>query len=159
MNLSTIRNAPAIAGGAATAQSSIQAVTYSSPLSSQLEKIAKERTFDLTAVLNAFEPSVNWVQANAKPKVVENTQEAEKQLLASRVKSFLHTHRLMAVIHNQSGGAAIVNNRTVPVGKTLAGFKLIKVTSRGAVFEDQGQQIELNVATRTPLPLRDGAPE
>jgi hypothetical protein len=147
---SSINSGSTLTNGNSPSECSPQAGVYTSPLSCQLETIAKKRAFDLTTVTNAFEPSANWIQTTVKQAMPEIQEDNKAKQLAQRLKQFTHKYRLMAVIHNETGGAAIVNNRTISVGTKLDGFKLVTITSRGAIFEDNDQQIKMKVATRVP---------
>jgi hypothetical protein len=111
-------------------------------LAARLEHIGKEHRLDPMCIDDAFRPSLAWPKP-ASPAASDRPKAAE----VDPTQAFLKAHRLMAVVQNTTGGAAIVNGRTLTVGMEIDGFKLVRITRRSATFEREGRSIELTLAT------------
>ncbi len=110
---------------------------HTSTLAARLDRMATEHHFELLSVEDAFRPAVSWV----KPS--ENGVKPIVQL--TEAQAFAKSHKLMAVVTNVAGGAAIIDNQTLTVGRQIDGFTLIAVTQRSAVLEKFGQRVELTL--------------
>jgi hypothetical protein len=115
-------------------------ITRSKTVAGRLDRMAAAQGFNLTEVQDAFRPSSAWTRATSKPTAAEKTAPKETE-----AEAFAKSHKLMAVVHNSAGGAAIIGNRTITVGREIDGFTLVLVTPRGAVLEKDGQRVELNL--------------
>lgn len=112
-------------------------------LANRLQNLAQERKLILTDVEDAFRPNLNWVGV-ARPEVVP-VASTKPQVGLSEVESFKSRHRLMAVLQNSEGGAAIVGNHTILIGQNIEGFRLVSLTKRSAVFEKDQARVELSL--------------
>ena len=133
-------SAAAVTGGAAPAGGAQLASASAPPVSTlavRLQSVAREQSLDLERVSDAFRPSVKWVGA---PRQVTTTAE-----LRDAARDFQQRHRLMAVMKQTDGGLAIVDKRTVVVGQTYGGFRLVAVKDRSAVFRRGNQKVELRL--------------
>lgn len=134
-SLSLTTNATGAAPVAAA--SAVSPTSRAKTLAGRLDKIAQSESFDLTQVEDAFRPASGWLkQEQAKAKPVVKVDEVE---------AFTNTHKLLALVNNAHGGAAIINNQTVVLGKVVDGFTLIEVTKRSAIFEKDGRRVELSL--------------
>ncbi len=106
-------------------------------LAGRLDKIAESESFDLAQVEDAFLPASGWLKKE-QPK-------ARPVVKVDEVQAFTNTHKLLALVNNAHGGAAIINNQTVVLGKVVDGFTLIEVTKRSAIFEKDGRRVELSL--------------
>ncbi len=107
-------------------------------LASRLDEMAKARRLDPAQVADAFAPSQSWVSIAAVKPVETNAPPVDE--------IFRKSHRLMAVVLNGASGAAIINDKTYVVGMEVGGFTLRSLTKRSAVFERDGQRVELELA-------------
>jgi hypothetical protein len=133
---------PALAPDASTsptlrANTPHHATNNTSTLAARLDRMATEHHFELLSVEDAFRPAVSWV------KPAENGVKPIVQL--TEAQAFAKNHKLMAVVTNVAGGAAIIDNQTLTVGRQIDGFTLIAVTQRSAVLEKFGQRVELTL--------------
>jgi len=117
-------------------------------LAGRLERIAREEHFEPLQVDDAFRASPLWVKPPAK-----STEEKVKAPV-NDADAFVAKHKLMAVITNSSGGAAIIGSQTVLVGRSVDGFTLVSVTKRSAVLEKGGQRVELALPEPSAGPSR-----
>jgi hypothetical protein len=54
-------------------------------------------------------------------------------------------HKLQAVMKRTNGGIAIVDKKTVRVGQTFEGFRLVAVKDRSAIFRRGELRVELKL--------------
>jgi hypothetical protein len=90
---------------------------------------------------DVFVAPVGWRPA---PKVVVATAPApaapKRQLLGEQ---FRREHHLIAVLIEGRIGRAVVDGQLVPVGGTVAGFRLVSVDRRSALFTHGDEQVSL----------------
>lgn len=115
--------------------------TRASTLAGRLDRTAKEKNFDLLLVDDAFRPATSWI----KPVVTVATAQAAAPI--SETEAFAKKHKLLALLNNSHGGAAIIGSQTVVLGKQIDGFTLVGVSKRSAVLEKDGQRVELSLPT------------
>ena len=60
-------------------------------------------------------------------------------------REFLQRHRLTAVMRQTGGGVAIIDQKTVAVGQSLDGFRLVAVKERSAVLRRGQHRVELRL--------------
>lgn len=107
-----------------------------STLASRLEEAARVQRLNLEQINDAFRPSTAWVGTPRTATVAELRDEA---------RDFLQRHRLTAVMKQTAGGVAIIDQKTVAVGQSLDGFRLVAVKDRSAVLRRGGQRVELRL--------------
>lgn len=110
--------------------------TRADTLAGRLDRLAREQGYDLVQVDDGFHPPLGWRWPAKAPARTAADQLTDAQ-------KFARTHRLMAVVNNAAGGAAIIGNQTVAVGRVFDGFTLVAVTTRSAVLEKDGESVEL----------------
>ena len=103
----------------------------------KLEQIAEQRGLDPTGVIDAFRPSPMWLALGEVP-----VAPVETGLLAER---FRKGHTLTAVMGSGDQGWAIVDGRTLFIGRVLDGFTLISVGQRSAVLESGDTRVVLTL--------------
>ena len=103
----------------------------------RLEQIAEQRGLDPTGVIDAFRPSPMWLQLGEVP-----VGPVEAESLAER---FRRAHTLTAVMGSGDEGGAIVDGRTLFIGRALDGFTLISVGQRSAVLESGDTRVVLSL--------------
>jgi hypothetical protein len=97
---------------------------------------ARAEGLDTQQVRDAFRPPAAWVGTT----VVATPDE-----LANAAKDFA-LRKLMAVSRKQNGdGFALVGDKTVAVGASLDGFRLVAVKDRSAIFRRGAQRVELRL--------------
>jgi hypothetical protein len=107
-----------------------------STLALRLEAVRQAHALDLQAIPDAFVPSSAWV-GSQRTAVVEDRPDA--------AKDFLNRHKLTAVMKQVGGGVAIIEGKTVAVGQSIAGFRLVVVKDRSAVLRRGNQRVELRL--------------
>ena len=126
-------------------------------LASRLSDFARHHAVDPDGVRDAFAPSPAWVPptTDASP-----TSPAAAEPASTAVTRFLQTHQLVAVMgggEGRSASVAIINGKTLRLGQSISGFRLVEVRRRSALLEPEnpaaaglqpGQRIELRVMTR-----------
>src|SRR6185369_1249306 len=60
-------------------------------------------------------------------------------------QAFTAAHTLMAVMINPRGSVAIIDGERMRVGESLAGWKLVSLAERSAVFSADGLTAELRL--------------
>ncbi len=103
----------------------------------KLEQIAQQRGLDPTGVIDAFRPSPMWLALGEVP-----VAPVETGLLAER---FRKAHTLTAVMGSGDQGCAIVDGRTLFIGRVMDGFTLISVGQRSAVLESGDTRVVLTL--------------
>ncbi len=107
-------------------------------------------TLDIQSIREAFEPSESWQLILSPPPPVEeetpghSTPQAKSAALL-KAQSFAKSHNLVSIIRNSDGGTALIDDRVVEVGQTLAGFTLVRLTERAVFFEADGVRVELRL--------------
>ena len=109
-------------------------------LAERLEKLSSDYAVEPTNSRDAFCPSQSWL-AELRPETTITSNEA-------RIQNFLQNHRLKAVVTFNNKGAAIIDDKYLPVGGELDGFKLIKVSERSAMFDCEGAQVTLKIEVK-----------
>jgi len=105
----------------------------------RLEQIAEQRGLDPTGVVDAFRPSPMWRALGETPA----GPAAQVESLADR---FRKAHMLTAVMGSGDQGWAIVDGRTLFIGRVLDGFTLVSVGSRSAVLESGDARVVLTLS-------------
>ncbi len=103
----------------------------------KLEQVAEQRGLDPTGVIDAFRPSPMWLQLREVP-----VDDVQAELLVER---FRKAHTLAAVMGSGDEGWAIVDGRTLFIGRVLDGFTLISVGQRSAVLESGDARVVLTL--------------
>jgi hypothetical protein len=103
----------------------------------KLEQIAEQRGLDPTGVIDAFRPSPRWLAVGEVP-----VAPAKPELLAER---FRKAHTLTAVMGSGDQGWAIVDGRTLLIGRVLDGFTLVSVERRSAILESGDARVVLSL--------------
>ena len=105
-------------------------------LATRLNYVARTEKLNVEQVTDAFHPPASW----GGTTVVATPDE-----LAISAGEFA-SRKLMAVSRKQNGdGFALVNDKTVAVGASLDGFRLVAVKDRSAVFRRGSQRVELRL--------------
>jgi hypothetical protein len=125
--------APASVAQAAAAEATTGGV---STLTLRLEAVAQAQGLDLRNIRDAFVPPPAWVGTQRRA-VVEDHPDAARE--------FTSRHRLTAVMKQSGGGVAIIEGKTVAVGKSIGGFRLVVVKDRSAVLRRGNQRVELRL--------------
>jgi hypothetical protein len=112
-------------------------------LALRLEEVARAQELDVRTIRDAFVPPASWVGAQ-RVAVVEDHPDA--------VREFTSRHKLTAVMKQTGGGVAIIEGRTVTVGQSIGGFRLVVVKDRSAVLRRGNQRVELRLP-EDPNPL------
>ncbi len=105
-------------------------------LADRLRDYSQQRGIEPSGVRDAFVAAESW---RPKPQVVEPATRP-----AAQAPGFLQKHELMAVITGPKG-SAIVDGKCLHVGQELDGYRLVSVGHRRAVFECDGEQVELRL--------------
>ena len=108
-----------------------------SMLAARLDAVAQARGFDLENVPDAFEASVAWLDPDgADQGSAPGTRVGTRAVL-----------RLNAVMAQGAAGYAIVNGKTLFIGESLNGYRLLAVYDRSAILETPAAtRIELTLA-------------
>lgn len=104
----------------------------------KLEQIAEQRGLDPTGVVDAFRPSPMWLALSETPVAPA----VQVESLADR---FRKAHTLTAVMGSGDQGWAIVDGRTLFIGRVLDGFTLVSVGQRSAVLESGDARVVLTL--------------
>lgn len=124
--------------------------TRATTLAGRLDQMARDKNLNLFEVDDAFRPSASWIKpAAAAVAAAEATPLSESE-------AFLKKHKLLALLNNSHGGAAIIDSQTVVLGKQVDGFTLVGVTKRSAILEKDGQRVELSLPVPSANPLKSG---
>jgi hypothetical protein len=121
---------PAVPAGAASAA----AAATGESLADRLRKLAEKEDIEITAVRDAFAPSVGWIPKRVAPE--PTAQPAEEK------PDFAKQHELMAVM---AGALVIVDGKCLRVGAALDGYVLVSVGNSSAVFQSDGDRVELRL--------------
>ena len=105
-------------------------------LAARLEDVARSQKLNLESVNDAFRPPAAWV-GTQRTAIVEDRPDAARE--------FLQRHRLTAVMRQTGGGVAIIDQKTVAVGHSLDGFRLVAVKDRSAVLRRGQHRVELRL--------------
>lgn len=103
----------------------------------RLRTAAQTLGLDPTDTREAFTPSEDWLSELKPPEPVAPQRDP--------AEDFARQHRLTSVILIGTGGSAVVDGRAVRVGQELDGFRLVRLTSAGAVFQAGDSQVELRL--------------
>jgi hypothetical protein len=91
-------------------------------------------------VRDAFTPGPGWSStASAKGGATDN----QRRQAAEKFKS---SHRLEAVLMTGNNHCAVIDGRTVYLGQTLDGYRLVAVHERSVVFQGDGVRVELGIS-------------
>ena len=131
---------PTAAPAQAQAKAAVSSRQHGPSLADRLEA-AGQKTADLSAVRDAFRPAPEWV-AELRP-------EAQQVRTVSAAESFLHQHRLTAVMTDGNGGQAVVDGKCLRIGQEIDGFVLSSVGRRTAVFTSGEVSVELKLAEKS----------
>jgi len=107
-------------------------------LAERLDQIQQAGGFTLTDLPDAF-------SGLAGPESGEDDPEPQPQTEAREIETFQRTHRLMAVAASDRGQMAIINGRTVLVGQSVDGFKLLSVAERSVVLGKDAARVQLKI--------------
>jgi hypothetical protein len=105
-------------------------------LAARLDEVARTQKLNLEVVNDAFRPPAAWV-GTQRTAMVEDRPDA--------ARDFLQRHRLTAVMRQTGGGVAIIDQKTVAVGQSLDGFRLVAVKERSAVLRRGQHRVELRL--------------
>ena len=107
-----------------------------STLAARLDEVARAQKLNLEVVNDAFRPPAAWV-GTQRTAIVEDRPDAARE--------FLQRHRLTAVMRQTGGGVAIIDQKTVAVGQSLDGFRLVAVKERSAVLRRGQHRVEMRL--------------
>jgi len=128
----------------ASAESSARASLRPSlaQVAERLNQLAADRALDPTKMRDGFAPSEKWIA----PKVTIKPAARADAPSVTPAEAFAREHKLLGVVLDQTtGGAAILTGRRVPLGRSVDGFELVRLTIRSAVFERDGIEVELKL--------------
>jgi hypothetical protein len=109
----------------------------------RLEAAAERFELDPAAMRDGFTLEAAWREELAGPP--EPVQQAEAEPQPSPADQFAGAHTLTSVVLTTKGGSAVVDGRVVPLGHDLDGFTLVRLTQNTAVFEADGEEVELRL--------------
>jgi len=110
---------------------------YGLSVADRLMSTALAQNFDPDQIDDAFTPRSPWVvSATATSPQVCQDQASEK---------FLRDHHLVAVLGAGRSGLAVINGKTIRVGKSISGFTLVRVQKRSAVLTKAGTRVQLKL--------------
>ncbi|MGE5607761.1 MAG: hypothetical protein ACM359_00760 [Bacillota bacterium] len=118
--------------------SSANANTTACPVAEQLRSYHRVHSKDITSIRDVFQtPAALDRSAQVAEKTPVNTPDP--------VDRFKQEHSLTGVMVANRQGKAIVDGKTLLVGQSLDGFKLMTVTQQVAVFESEAGQVVLRI--------------
>jgi len=110
-------------------------------LADSLEAVAEPCELDPDRLRDGFVPAKAWLE-----ELVEPPPEAEaSEPQTSPATRFAERHTLTSVILTSHSGSAVIDGKVVPVGQTIDGFRLIRLSRRSAVFEGDGEEVALHL--------------
>ncbi|MFO8012812.1 MAG: hypothetical protein R6X20_05835 [Phycisphaerae bacterium] len=112
-------------------------------LAERLEATAERFQLDPETLRDGFVPSQAWLVDLVEPAPEAAPEAVETQ--ASPAEQFAEQHTLTSVILTTGGGSAVIDGKVVPVGQVLDGFRLTRLTRSSAVFEADGEEVELRL--------------
>jgi len=127
---------------ASAAASSIDAAPASPNWLAERLRSAAGGSLNAANLRDAFSPSSRWV-AEQRPTLGQR----EEQI----ADNFRHAHRVVAVMTDNKGGRALINDRILRVGQAIDGFQLVILDHRSAYFSGHGVQVTLPVGAGTAL--------
>lgn len=126
-----------VGGGEARADLQRHSITLKPSGGNRLAAVASQQGVDPKNVHDAFAPHHAWAQ----PRRVGSSQAA-----GDPVQQFQKTYQLIALIKEDNVGFAIVNDRTLRIGQTIDGFRLVAVGKQSAIFESgDDHRVELKL--------------
>ena len=138
-------------GSAAVEAPALNAAPAEAPsgpsIAARLAELQHTHAVDPRHMREAFLPSAAWSRRLRPPASPSNSQRPTTPTnTTSRIDQFVASHRLKSILHLDDGGVALVDDKVVPIGGTLDGFKLLELTEDAAIFDLQGQRAELRLA-------------
>ncbi len=112
-------------------------------LATRLQAIAEQLDLDAAGARDAFTLPPAWLNELQDPPTA--SQEPEPEPEPDPAARFAEHHTLTSVILTADGGSAVVDGKVVPMGQAIDGFTLVRLTRSTAVFEADGQQVELRL--------------
>ncbi len=132
----------AVAALAAGHEAQMKKSLQASALADKLAKLSQSRVPGDKSVRDVFASPSQWFdQDNAVQVQVEN----DSQPVQSATQQFAEKHRLSTVIMAGKRSAAIVDSKPIRIGQRIDGFTLVEVRQYSALFEKDGQQVELKL--------------
>ena len=113
-------------------------------LATRLDNLRVKHQLVPSAARDAFCPSQPWLD-ELQPKEEEAKQIAVTSSDEVRAQDFSRKHVLKAVVLVGNGGAAIIDDRYVPVGQEMDGFRLMSVDKHTAVLTFNTAQVTLRM--------------
>lgn len=110
-------------------------------LAMRLDGIRVEQNLDPQEAKDAFCPSDSWLSLLRPEEPVVVAASSDEV----RAKDFQQAHELKAVVLFENGGAAIIDEEYLAVGKELDGFRLIRVDKGSAVLGLNGVEVTLSL--------------
>jgi hypothetical protein len=107
-------------------------------LAERLGRLAPEHPADLSQMRDAFALPGSW---DAEPA-------ADTKAPVSPIARFIRSHRLGAVVMEGPDSCVLVDDRFLRLGQQIDGFTLVTVGERSAVFERDGEQAHLELASQ-----------
>lgn len=101
----------------------------------RLEALGSGEGPDFERMRNPFALPATWIE--------EPVEAAER--VPDAVARFMRTHQLTAIVVQNEGSYALVNDQLLAPGRILDGFTLVEVRDRAAVFEQEGNQVLLEL--------------
>lgn len=105
----------------------------------RLEGLWSGKEPDFEQMRDPFALPATWVEAPGAAAVEQ---------VPDTITRFIRTHQLTAVVVNDEGSYALVNDRLLVPGRTLDGFTLVEVRDRAALFEREGTQALLEMISK-----------
>lgn len=99
---------------------------------------------DTLAVRDAFQPAPSWAAPDPGPDGGDTA--------ALAAEAFKRDHKLDAVLVTGDRRYAVVNGRTIYVGQTVQGYRLLAVRERSAEFQADGVHVSLSILGADPSP-------
>ena len=110
-------------------------------LADRLETVATPFDLDPDRLRDGFVPADAWLEELLEPPAEAETPEPQ----VSPADRFAERHTLTSVILTARSSSAVIDGKVVPVGQTIEGFRLIRLTRQSAVFEAGGEEVELSL--------------
>ena len=98
--------------------------------------LARREGVDVSQVRDAFVPARSWLPESEPIGVV-------KKASGMSPEQFRLRHQMMAVVITDEASFVVVDGKTLQAGELVDGYRLVEIRERSAVFESQGQAVEL----------------
>jgi hypothetical protein len=106
----------------------------------KLEAAWSDKDLSLEAPRDLFSLPGSWSR-DPEPEIVDHS-------LGRAGASFVATYKLEAIIVDEEGKRASIDDRLLRLGDRLDGYELVVIDSESVVFERDGERIELRLEKR-----------